>query len=226
MENEKQSGTRERILKAARRIFLERGYAKATIRDICSLAEANVAAVHYHFNDKTGVYEAVLDDLLSSAMQRYPMDMGLSEDPSARERLYAFINSFMHRLLLSDDAGDLADRSRLLSEALVTRSPILERILKNHVQPLLDELEDILVELMSGAVPHKVLMACCAGVIGQCLHYFYSRLIVEKLETGLFEGPQDVEFIVNHLFHFSLGGLQAVLEQCRNESRGNGAKDW
>jgi len=55
------SSTRQRLLEAAAHVFAEHGFAGASIRDICTRAEANVAAVNYHFGGK--------DDLATAVMQ-------------------------------------------------------------------------------------------------------------------------------------------------------------
>ena len=52
--------TRRRLLDAAGEVFAEKGFAKATVREICQKAEANIAAVNYHFGDKEKLYAAVL----------------------------------------------------------------------------------------------------------------------------------------------------------------------
>ncbi|MBI3492350.1 MAG: helix-turn-helix transcriptional regulator, partial [Acidobacteria bacterium] len=54
------SETRDRLLRAAERLFADRGFKKVTVRDICRVARANVAAVNYHFGDKLGLYREVL----------------------------------------------------------------------------------------------------------------------------------------------------------------------
>ena len=51
---------RTRLLAEASRIFSEKGYAKASTREICEAARLNPAAIHYHFGDKDGLYRAVL----------------------------------------------------------------------------------------------------------------------------------------------------------------------
>src|SRR4029079_14401871 len=52
--------TRERVLDAAMRLFAARGFQHVTVREICAAAEANVAAVNYHFCDKLELYKDVL----------------------------------------------------------------------------------------------------------------------------------------------------------------------
>lgn len=51
--------TRRRLLDAAVTLFAERGYHDTSTRDICRLAGANSAAVHYHFGDKANLYREV-----------------------------------------------------------------------------------------------------------------------------------------------------------------------
>jgi len=52
--------TREKLIEAAGQVFAERGFQEATVREICSRAGTNGAAVNYHFGDKLGLYTEVL----------------------------------------------------------------------------------------------------------------------------------------------------------------------
>lgn len=54
------ASTRQRLLAAAAEIFAEHGFAGASVRDICARAEANVAAVNYHFGGKEQLFAEVL----------------------------------------------------------------------------------------------------------------------------------------------------------------------
>src|ERR1700747_695989 len=52
--------TRERIMKAAERLFAEKGYDGTSVRAIVAKARVNQAAINYHFGGKDGLYREVL----------------------------------------------------------------------------------------------------------------------------------------------------------------------
>src|SRR5262245_24821583 len=99
------SETRERLLDAAARVFAARGFHQATVREICDLAKANIAAVNYHFQTKERLYAAVLQHTHHSAIEKYPPQMGLTGRDTPRDRLRAFVRALLFRIF---DAGPAA----------------------------------------------------------------------------------------------------------------------
>ncbi len=68
------SGTREAILRAARRSFSERGYDSASLREIATQAEVDPALVHHYFRGKAALFQAAmrmpdLENALTQALQ-------------------------------------------------------------------------------------------------------------------------------------------------------------
>jgi AcrR family transcriptional regulator len=59
-ETDDGQGTQERILKAAEALFAERGFETVSLRDITGAADANVAAVNYHFGSKEKLIAAAI----------------------------------------------------------------------------------------------------------------------------------------------------------------------
>jgi AcrR family transcriptional regulator len=53
--------TRTRILDAAEELFARRGISGTTLRAVTRGADANLAAVHYHFGSKEGLLDAVIE---------------------------------------------------------------------------------------------------------------------------------------------------------------------
>ena len=53
--------TREKIIRAATRLFAERGLGGVTVREICRAANVNGALVNYHFRSKDGLYRECVE---------------------------------------------------------------------------------------------------------------------------------------------------------------------
>ena len=53
------SGTKDRILDVAERLFAEQGFAATSLRAITTRAKVNLAAIHYHFDSKETLIQAV-----------------------------------------------------------------------------------------------------------------------------------------------------------------------
>ncbi|NUS83332.1 MAG: helix-turn-helix transcriptional regulator, partial [Streptomyces sp.] len=58
--------TRDRLLDAAERLFGEHGFAATSLRTVTVAAEANVAAVNYHFGSKEGLLRAVVERAMAA----------------------------------------------------------------------------------------------------------------------------------------------------------------
>ncbi len=64
-------GTRERLLDVAERVFAERGFACASVRDITDAAGANLGAINYHFQSKDNLYVEVFRRRLARIQEQF-----------------------------------------------------------------------------------------------------------------------------------------------------------
>ena len=76
------------ILDSAERLFAARGYSGASIADICADSHQNVGTVYWHYKNKGGLFEAVLDRGFSRFLDALPDPSALSGPPSKRLRKY------------------------------------------------------------------------------------------------------------------------------------------
>jgi AcrR family transcriptional regulator len=65
--------TRERLLDAARRLFAERGYEAATVRDIAAAADLSTGAVFASFSDKADLFTEVIISDYQTLSERMAM---------------------------------------------------------------------------------------------------------------------------------------------------------
>src|SRR6056300_931024 len=61
--------TKTAILDAAETLFVEQGFEGASLRSVTSMANVNIAAIHYHFGSKDALVKAVLERRLSPINQ-------------------------------------------------------------------------------------------------------------------------------------------------------------
>jgi AcrR family transcriptional regulator len=81
--------TRQRLLAAARRLFVDRGYEAATIRDIAAEAELSTGAVFASFSDKADLFNEVIIADWEALFQRMA---SLAETGSTADRLLALLS--------------------------------------------------------------------------------------------------------------------------------------
>src|SRR6266513_1388631 len=89
--------TREELLTVAVRVFAARGYQANTVREICTAAGANVAAVNYHFGDKFGLYTEVLQSAIDRMRATNDAARDAGAGQTAEEQLRRYITIFLSR---------------------------------------------------------------------------------------------------------------------------------
>lgn len=204
--------TKRRILETATEMFGNSGFKATTVREICKLAGTNVSAINYYFGDKEGLYRAVLEDIMSTGYDKYPPDEGLTSDTSPEKRLYAFIRSFLKRILGGDTIPGHEAHRRLLMRELCDPSPALDWIIEEHVRPNKEILISIISDLLEPNADIKTVGLCALSVIGQCLHYGHSRPIINRVADEYMADIENVEDLAEHISRFSLGGIKKIKE--------------
>jgi AcrR family transcriptional regulator len=63
------SGTRQHILRAALKRFAHSGYAAASVQQIVGDAKVSKPALYYHFKDKAGLFQALVNEALDKEFE-------------------------------------------------------------------------------------------------------------------------------------------------------------
>ncbi len=199
------SGTKERLLTTATRVFADRGFKETTVREICALAGANLAAVNYHFGGKDKLYSAVLGDFLSSAFSRFPMDVGVGPDSPPEDRLKAYIRGFLYRLL--GDGDPLYEKlGKLLMAEILEPSEHFDTMPERYIGPTYEALLHIVRELLPGA-DEDIVHRCAGSVVGQCLLFDHAKGIIQRMCPELALEANSLDRVAGFIAEFSLGGI-------------------
>ncbi|UFS70835.1 CerR family C-terminal domain-containing protein [Geomonas sp. RF6] len=194
------AATRTRILDAAAVVFAESGFAAATIRTICSRAKVNVAAINYHFGSKEELYREVLRYARRRVHEKYPVRYGLAPDASPRDRLYAYVRSFLLRTCT--DEMSLCWGTLLMRE-MVEPTSALDMIVEEGIRSLFGELVEIVGLLLGGDADPELVVSSARSVMSQCLFYLFSRSVISRMSAGTGSEPTDLQKIAEHIVTFS-----------------------
>jgi TetR/AcrR family transcriptional regulator len=173
----KEPEKRERLIRIARQIFAETGYAGTSLTRIALAAGLSKPALFHHFKNKDGLYEAVLYSTVKRLAQVIA-DSNLS-DGSFQDRLSGLGGR------LADYFGEHPDAAQLLLREFVNGGPFTSAAGRGQVQTTLQ----IAVAFVTAGVkvgefrvddPRRVVLAAA----GHLLFYYGARQVTDDVLGG------------------------------------------
>ncbi len=182
---------REKILRAADRVFGEMGFDAATVRRIAEISRMNKALVHYHFKSKEGLFESVLDhyfEELSDHLQKT-----LIADLPLPDRMNRLFDRYMEFLEKNKNFVHIIHRE-------INGGKQMQRVV-NHMVPLfqlvLRGMREAYPATRAGELSAEHLLISGYGMI---ITYFTCSGIVEKLIGGDPMLPKNLQTRKNHIY--------------------------
>jgi AcrR family transcriptional regulator len=192
--------TRARLVEAAREVFAQHGFQGATVREICRRADANVAAVNYHFGSKDGLLSEALN--FNRLRELQVANDAVDACPEIRFRL--FIRDFMLLLL---DENNASRQCQMMARELADPTPALDKIVIEAIAPLHEFLGRLVREIVGCDKSETELRRCVYSILGQCLFYRNSHPVLQRLTPTLHYDGHEIEAISRHIADFSLAAL-------------------
>lgn len=193
--------TKNRILRVARGVFAEHGRRRATVREICTKAKVNVAAISYHFGSKDSLYLATLEQALDEHFAAHPVPVSAGADPV--ERLRGIVRGIAGTILAPRPHW----HDRLLMAELGDPSPALDRMVRDYVRPRFEALTAALATLLPGLAPRAIALHALS-ITGQIFYYKNAHAIALRLLGMRKLTPTLVTQIVEHVIEFSLAAVR------------------
>ena len=164
-----EEATRDRLLDAAERLFAEHGYQATTMRGLTAEAEANIAAVNYHFGCKQSLLEAVVHRALAPVVEERRRRLhALGDAPSIEAVVEAIVGPLFEcaegapllgRLFVDPDPEMRCHVQTELSDASCERMAVLQRALPDVPR------EELWLRLRA---MYTVVGGHLAGTLGPC----------------------------------------------------------
>ena len=135
--------TKRRLLEATAVLFIEHGYEALLLRQITERAEANLAAVNYHFGGKEGLMRALLAQQLEPLNERRLRLLAACQQSGAAPLCCEAVLGvlFAPTLALEQSSGPGPERFsfvRFLARVYSDASPFVQAYLQEHYRPVFD----------------------------------------------------------------------------------------
>jgi TetR/AcrR family transcriptional regulator len=194
---------RQALVDAARKLFAERGFTAASLRQVAEAANVNPAMISYYFGGKEGLYEAVLEEAVApmlarlTALAEHPADGGASiggflEGYTRTMAANPWIPQLIVREVLSE-GGKF--RERFIQQFASRGGGLLLRLLTSEIQAkrLRDDLDPSLATL---------------ALIGMALFPFIAYPVAREV-FGLEMNAKLVERLIAHNTQLFLEGAES-----------------
>lgn len=205
--------TKARLLAAAGDLFAEKGFHGTKVRDIAQRARVNVAAGNYHYGSKKDLYLEVLREKFGLIRTRIEaLGAGLGDgmlERASRAKLLRLLRTrldVMVAMLLGEEPNVHA---RLMMREMADPSEALPVIVREFIQPLVDEVAQIVARLRPDLDRRQVDLVVFS-INAQVQFYRFMRPMLLPMLGLRAYGPAFLRELADHVYSFSIGGMESV----------------
>lgn len=210
MANDKHP-TRERILDAAEELFAQRGFEGVSVRQIMTMAEADVSLAYYHFKSKRDLFDQVmlrkveyLNEIRLKALEEVEMRHP-DDEPTVEEIIGAFTKPLLQ--LLADDHDEWNHYYQLIAQ--INNSPEMGgELMSRYFDPLVERFIDALNKALPETDPADLYWS---------YHFLSGALTLTFAETGRIDNlsggvcrSTDVAAVIDRMPAFVAAGFHAL----------------
>ena len=94
--------TEARILEAAHKVFLAKGFSAATVRDVAKEAKTNVASVNYYFRSKQKLFNEVMMNTIQQLLS-VVIPIAINPNTTVDEKIDKIVDSYIEFLTRNPD---------------------------------------------------------------------------------------------------------------------------
>jgi TetR/AcrR family transcriptional regulator len=169
--------TEEKILAAARKVFLNKGMDGARMQDIADEAGINKALLHYYFRSKDKLFEHIFLEVATDFLPR--VFAVLESDETLFEKIEHFCQAYIGQLQQTPYVPIF-----ILNE--INRQPqeFLKKVLGNRKPPMGKMLGQIATEIEAGVIRPINPLHLLLNVMSLCLFPFVASPLVQVI-TGM-----------------------------------------
>jgi TetR/AcrR family transcriptional regulator len=179
----KEQSTEQKILEAAKKVFLKEGMAGARMQDIADEAGINKAMLHYYFRSKEKLFEKIFTELSQHFFPRL-VKIFESDEPLFR-KIESFVEEYIDQMRRTPYLPIF-----VLNE--VNRQPetFIKKMMGNRRPPVKKFIDDIQAEVRNGIIKPVNPLQLLLNIISLCVFPFVARpmfQLVTNIDKAMFD---------------------------------------
>jgi len=189
--------TRQRIIDAAREVFLQRGVSKTSLEHIASQADVTRGAVYWHFKDKTEIFHALRNQVFLPLIDRMDDTLTLESKDDPLTQIEKSLSDTINELNKNIVMRQTYEITMIKCEYVDEFATVLEQIINNC--------SSITEKIQLAYERAKALNILASNLTPQALaldtHLFFSGLLhmwVKDVDGSRFRN-QATELIKSHI---------------------------
>jgi TetR/AcrR family transcriptional regulator, regulator of cefoperazone and chloramphenicol sensitivity len=210
------AGTRAQLLDTAGQVFAEKGYDRATGKEITERAGTNSAAISYYFGGFEGLYAEVLVAAHKSVASVEEIAAVAEADIAPEEKLRRLIEIGVASLGVGEPGWAL----KVLSREFLAPTPARGAVEDREIVPKRRLVARVIAELLRRPEDDPVVDRCCFSVMAPITMLFVAEPANAARAFPACCGAEvSPEALVEHLYAFTLGGLRAAAAAAETTER-------
>ena len=197
--------TRQSIVKAAVRLFAEKGYRGTSVRDIVEKAGVNQAAINYHFKGKDGLYLHVLETAFERLKVNSGFDPEMLTSLPAEDAVRALVHQQLRPLAFRDE---LSLYVRMFAWEAGHPTKVFSKFIASTSSSYITAAVDIVQRFLAPGTDRRVAVCGAIWLMGQCSTFVRNRELFTQEPFSV--SSDDVDGLTELISRLALGGLRAI----------------
>ncbi len=199
---------KHKLIYCAGKLFAENGFKETSVRTITKKAKVNISAINYYFGSKEKLYFECVRHCIENMKN---LDF-LSEKRFDPDKInLQDVSDFLYGFIYQDLKGHLSSKNpvwyiKLLLKTLITKSPVLKKVVYEIFLPEHQTLINIIKLSSSELTDHQVKL-WANSIIGQIMFYDFSREILLMLMNVKEFSEEYINTVTDHIASISINGL-------------------
>ena len=205
------AATRAKLLAAAVTLFGEKGFKAVSVREIADFAATNLAAISYHFGDKSGLYKEAfmvpVQELLSATEQLRNAELDF--EPFVRMLYQGFMMPFAldatrAKLMMKMHHREMVDPSGMLEIFIAESAKPLHDAMITQIHRVVDA-----AGLARGEPPDNAMQRLSFIMFGMATDFYSSSDYIQAFCPGTLTGQVAIDALVDSLVMSACAIVQA-----------------